>query len=255
MPARVVFVYDDVALTSAGAVASAMSSEDSSFPKNNVILPDRKRVSRTLAGPSSPVTIDIDLGVAKPISGFGVMNFVSEAAVGARPAIEVKSGASFAGATTRFTIPGATWDTQSDLVDVFASAATFTDRFWRLSIATTTRFTIGKFIAGTGKEMFALYNNGGFDTNTPKTRLRGVFQEPIDVLAGNTVRTYAYGYLTLDATEYGILERVARQVAPFGIVDSKGNSAHVILADGSGSSFKHVFGEQWTVDLHMEQLA
>lgn len=254
MPARVVYVYDDVALTSAGAVASAMSSEDASFPKNNVVQPDRGRVARTLAGPGSPVTIDVDLGVAKPISGFGIMNFVSEAAVGGRPAVEVKSGASFGGATTRYTIAGGTWDTAADAVDVFAAAATFTDRYWRISVATTTRFYVGKIILGTGIDFGVLYSGGEFDVHTPTTRLYGIRQSPIDIRNGDPARAYSYQYRASDPTVRAALERLARQVVPFGIVDSLGNSAHVVLADPRRTRFRHVFGDIWDAEIAMEQL-
>lgn len=251
MPARVLYVVDDIATTLAGA-SLAVTSEDAAFPKNNVLSCDRRRRWRTLASPPSTVNVDIDLGQVRTCSGFGVMWLQSDAAAGSRPAVAIQSGSDFTSQATRATIAAGVWDTAVDAVGDFAAQVA---RYWRIQFTgVTARFAVGKIILGTAIDFGVLYAQGEHTPQLNRTTLRDTFGHRMDVLTGDPLRLYSYGYRTSSDAEYSNLEKIAFQSQPFGLVDSKGNSAHVVIAANGNPPFKHVFGASWDCTVTMEQL-
>lgn len=254
-----IYVYDDVAVYSAGASCSAMTSEDTTnAPRSNIVLPTRYRQARTTVSPAGTVDFDIDLGSAKAISGFGIHYLTSEAAAGSHPTVDVMSSASsFASAASRVAAPqtAAFWNTSRDWVNTFPAAATFTHRYWRIRCASVTaRFGIGHVMLGTGIDLSYLFKSGEFEWEEPSEEVLDIDEHPIDMPFGEARRHYRFTYLLKQATDLPVIERLAQQRLPFGIVDPSGRSTHVRLTAPKKNSFPFVFGDVWNGQIALSQL-
>ena len=259
--ARIAFVYDDQALASAGASAAAVTEALTGYPKENLIGADRKRRWQTTASPAGTINLDIDLGAVPtvPIGGFGILYLLSDAAAGAHPLIDERSGTNgdySTGFASRATQTAAYWNDTRDWCDTFASDATYTDRYWRIACTSVgSSFSIGKIMLGSGKDFGKLYAAGSeFAWQVPTLRARTAAQEPVDWRAGEPRKQFAWNYRAQSDADRDIFQRLAQQRYPFAVLDSTGESNHVVLADGFSTPFGHVFDPLWNVGLTMEQM-
>lgn len=258
--ARIAFVYDDVALPGQGATASAATEADTDFPKENLVSPERKRMWRSTATPAGTINLDIDLGSAKAITGFGIHYLRSEAAAGSHPVINVQSSAtSFASAATRASQTAAYWNDDAygrEVRDWVDTVAVQTHRYWRINCTSVaSRFSIGKIVLGTGKDFGRLYTAGSeFQWRVPSLRARTVSQDVVDWPVGDPYKLFRYEYFGETDADRAVFELLARQQYPFGLLDSTGASNHVVLADGMLTRFSHTFNLLWTTGLEMEQM-
>lgn len=254
MAGKIVFVYDDYALASLGASVSAMTSEDTTFPRANLVQPDRKVRARTTASPAGTIDMDIDLGQARSVTGFGVHYLVSEAAAGAHPVMDLQSSAtSFASAASRITQTAAYWNTTKDWVDEIASQ---NHRYWRLHCTSVSaRFSLGKVVLGIGANFNRFFSAGQFRVVSPNTRQEAADHSPVDMPQGSPYRVYDYRYFAETDPEVAIFERIAQQTVPWALLDSRGNSNHVLHANpGDGTPFEAVFDPMWNVQIVARQM-
>lgn len=252
--ARIVYVYGDKATAAQGATVSAASEADASFPKENAITSERGRVWKSTSN-GTTTTLDILLSAsAFPITGFGIMNLVG---TGTPPAVDIRSGASFAGATSRATQISGFWtSTSKDWVDTFAAFASYTDRYWRISFSGhSAPFYVGKVILGTGKDFQKLYSKGsGFDVVPAENETRNVDREPVVMPFGAPRRMFRYNHNTNTDADRLVFETIASEPSSlFGLLDSTGKCNHVRLGP-NGVKFLHAFDGNWDTQVEMEQI-
>jgi hypothetical protein len=270
MPTRVVYVFDDVALASKGATIIGTPSADANFPASNVLNPDRKVRYRTAANPGSQVDLDVDLGAgydaAQVIGGVGVHYMLTEQAAPAGPDVTVySSGSGFGSMTQRATVTGSSYWAYVDPLGVRVRdwLDTFTgvtaQRYWRFRFApSSTRFSVGKVLVGTAADFGFLYSPGSdFSWEPAGDEVRTMDRDPVDVVMGEARKHYAYTYDEITDTERAVLEKIARQARPFGLIDTLGTSNHVRIPRRQRTAFSHVFSDSpglWSAKLELEQL-
>lgn len=253
--AKVVFAYGDQALASLGATVAA-SSVLSTAPAANVVNADRDVYWRT-TGASGTVTLDVDLGAARSIGAVAVCN-LQFGTVG--PNIDVLSGSSSPGTTSRATVTSYGWadPTVRDWCEgIYAGSPSIitpvSARYWRFSFSGFTGdFQVGKVILGTGLDLLRLYSQGSSFTIDPSvSRTRTAYGRPVDFSVGLPRKRFNWIQRTNSDVERAALQAIAAQTHPFALQDSTGFGNHVVL---ESFQFTHVFDLIWDVQLTMEQM-
>jgi len=264
---RVVFVYDDAALASKGAVISGTPSADPAFPASNVLNPDRKIRWRTAANPGGQVDLDVDLGGAGvTLSGVAVLGLLTEQVAPAGPDIEFfSSSTGFGALTSRATLTGATYWSEldpgglrvRDWIETFSAAAGQRYCRWRFA-PSSVRFSLGKVLVGTATDFGFYYSPGSeYSWFTPGEITRDADSDLVHLECGLPRRLYDYQYSEIQDSHRLVIEKLARQNRPFAMIDSVGNSNQVVIVPPTPTTFVHLFDETpslWNGSLRLEQL-
>jgi hypothetical protein len=237
------FLYDDINTVAAGSILTggAITNEDPAYPAINLLVPDRRVVTKTTATLSgSQIVYTFDLGQVRTFSGFALHNLKPIAAAPVFfPSMSFYAGASTGSLTLLATVAGASLKNARDLV--YALPSTYSFQFARAVFSGDSNgFSLGHLAIGTLSQFAYLYAPGsGWEPNTPTAETRTIDMDPVVQVLGTPRRVYTYEWDYIDDVDRAIVERLAVQTDPIGVRDSLGRHFQAVVRP-NGTRFRHI---------------
>lgn len=175
--------------------------------------------------------IDIDLGEAKDVEAFALMN------------VYLDSGSNFPVIKLYSSTDNATWDDHGEMMDAagwvgtpnryFKLPSIYPRRYWRVHVTTGTHWYLSNVFLGSYFDFtHGVFSPGSsYVKSPPVTRVRNAAGQPLQWRLGPAVERFTNVYETIEEDFATALNAISEAGKPFGYVHHDGILRHVIAPE------------------------